>query len=98
MTAANYRNLGTTSDSHEITRMIRRKSPIKALLLAIMGSESVHSFRSWEFTISEIVHVVLWKLKRPTSMSTSIEDVKQAINALKKVPGPESVSSKHPFF
>lgn len=45
---------------------------------------------------AEIVHIVLWKLKRPSALtSTSTEEVlakaKEAINALKNVPGPESV-------
>lgn len=44
----------------------------------------------------EIAHVVLWKLKRPSALTnTSTEEVlakaKEAINALKNVPGPESV-------
>ncbi|AAW45866.1 hypothetical protein CNBJ1350 [Cryptococcus deneoformans B-3501A] len=44
----------------------------------------------------KIVHIVLWKLKRPSALtSTSTEEVlakaKEAINALKNVPGPESV-------
>ncbi|KAK4687843.1 hypothetical protein P7C73_g2268, partial [Tremellales sp. Uapishka_1] len=44
----------------------------------------------------KIVHIVLWKLKRPSILtSTSTEEVllqaKAAIDALKKVPGPETV-------
>ncbi|WVQ79867.1 hypothetical protein IAT38_001967 [Cryptococcus sp. DSM 104549] len=42
----------------------------------------------------EIVHIVLWKLKRPTVLtSTPVEEVlaqaKKSIAALKDVPGPE---------
>jgi hypothetical protein len=45
----------------------------------------------------EIVHIVLWKLKRPTGLSgAAAEDAlvkaKAAIANLKTVPGPETVS------
>ncbi|ODN79485.1 hypothetical protein L202_03455 [Cryptococcus amylolentus CBS 6039] len=44
----------------------------------------------------KIVHIVLWKLKRPSVLtSTSTEQVfaeaKKAISALKDVPGPETL-------
>ena len=44
----------------------------------------------------EIVHIVLWKIKRPPAASSKpIEEVlaqaRQAISALKSVPGPEYV-------
>ena len=39
----------------------------------------------------EIVHIVLFKLK-----SAAVEEAKQAINALKNVPGPEVVSVLRP--
>lgn len=46
------------------------------------------------FSLPEIVHIVLWRLKKPGLLtSTSTEDAlaqaKRAIGALKQVPGPE---------
>lgn len=46
--------------------------------------------------IIEVVHIVLWKLRRPSVLtSTPTEEVlakaKEAISALKSVPGPETV-------
>ncbi|RSH87382.1 hypothetical protein EHS25_003291 [Saitozyma podzolica] len=46
--------------------------------------------------MGKVIHIVLWKLKRPSILtSTSTEEVlaqaKQAISALKNVPGPETM-------
>jgi hypothetical protein len=41
-------------------------------------------------TPTEVVHIVLWKLKKPTTgMADAIAQAKHAISALKQVPGPE---------
>lgn len=41
---------------------------------------------------AEVVHIVLWKLRRSAGSADALASAKQAISALKTVPGPEVVS------
>jgi hypothetical protein len=62
-----------------------------------MGSKAI-ALRSWKSAnhIPEVVHIVLWKLKRPSGLTgpaaeEALSKAKAAIANLKNVPGPETV-------
>lgn len=72
----------------EVSRAIRG--------LLMMAGDS--AFEDHQRLIAEIVHIVLWKLKRPSGLSGSaaeeaLSKAKAAIGNLRGVPGPESVCS-----